>query len=76
MGKHETTMTKSSIEITDTQYLIRLNRDEFGYAKLKSFMAHFLSEQAAPFCGESWNEDPGTQRYAEHGDRFDHLADK
>lgn len=69
-------MTKSSIEITDTQYLIRLNKDEFGYAKLKSFMAYLLSDQLLPLHGEEWDEERGARRHAEHGDRFDHLADK
>ncbi len=69
-------MTKSSIEITDTQYLIRLNKDEFGYAKLKLFMAHLLSDQAVSLQGEERAHDQVARYHTDHGDRFDHLGDK
>ncbi len=69
-------MMKSSIEITDTQYLIRLNKDEFAYAKLKSFMAHLLSDQTIPLQAEEWDDDKTVRQYMEHGDRFDYLGDK
>lgn len=69
-------MTKSRIEITDTQYLIRLNKDEFGYAKLKHFVAQLLTEQATLNYMDDWENDKGIRQDTDYGDRFDHLSDK
>lgn len=69
-------MTKSSIEITDTQYLIRLSKDEFGYAKLKTFLAHLLDDTNITVDADEWHDDKAVRPHIEYGDRFDHLGDK
>ncbi len=69
-------MTESRIEITDTQYLIRLNKDEFTYAKLRAFVAHLLSDYPMPLHGAGWDGEEERSCRFEHGERFDQLADK
>jgi|GEM_PF-6253492 len=69
-------MTRTSIEITDTQYLIRLNKDELGYDRLRHFVAQLLTEQADPRYLDDWEHGQGGGGDTDCGDRFDRLSDK
>ncbi|WP_257668082.1 hypothetical protein [Parapedobacter tibetensis] len=68
-------MTKSSIEITDKVYLIKLHKAEFEYPLVRKLLNKLLSGNL------HHEEDPGeediTDRYSpELSERFDFLADK
>ena len=71
----KTVMTKSTIEITENAYFIRLDKSEFEYPVVRKLLNRLLNDR---FRQESGNiEDDLSDRYlADFGDRFDFLEDK
>lgn len=69
-------MTKSSIEITDSEYLITLNKNEFEYPLVRKLLNKLLSGNFQ-YETDYFNEaDPADKYSADLGERFDFLADK
>ena len=69
-------MTKSSIEITDRAYLIRLDKSEFEYPLVRKLLNRLLSGSLQPEGRYADEEDPAIRYLPELGERFDFLADK
>lgn len=69
-------MTKSSIEITENQYLIKLHKDDFEYDSVRKLLHRLVLGRFAAE-GEDVIDEEFTKRSAlELGDRFDYLSDK
>lgn len=73
-------MNKSSIEITDQAYLIRLQKVDFDYARVRQVLNLLMAREQT--VGEFSEKDPlgeddlRSRQAVELGDRFDHLSDK
>ena len=68
-------MTKSTIEITEQEYLIKLSKSEFEYPLVRRLLNKLLSGNLHFEMG--YQEDDLQGRYAaELGERFDLLCDK
>ena len=69
-------MIKSSIEITDNAYLIKLDKSEFEYPLVRKLLNRLLSgspQSEGRYCTE---EDPDARYLPELSERFDFLVDK
>ena len=69
-------MTKSSIEITDNAYLIKLHKAEFEYPLVRKLLNKLLNGSLQQEIGYFHEEDIANKYSPELGDRFDCLADK
>lgn len=69
-------MAKSSIEITDSAYLIKLNKAEFEYPLVRKLLNKLLSGSLQQEAGGFQEDDVSSKYSLELGDRFDCLADK
>ncbi|WP_257656497.1 hypothetical protein [Parapedobacter lycopersici] len=68
-------MAKSTIEITEKEYLIKLNKSEFEYPLVRRLLNKLLNGSLQRELG--YSEDEITARYApELCERFDLLHDK
>ncbi|WP_139215859.1 hypothetical protein [Parapedobacter composti] len=69
-------MTKSSIEITDNAYLIKLNKAEFEYPVVRKLLNRLLNGSFQSDDEFGGDEFPAGKYTSDLGDRFDFLADK
>jgi len=69
-------MTKSSIEITDKEYLITLSKAEFEYPLVRKLLNRLLSGDFHHEMSNFSEEDPANKYSSELGERFDFLSDK
>ncbi len=73
-------MNKSSIEITDQAYLIRLQKVDFDYVRVRQVLNLLMArEQTVGEFSEKdllGEDDLRSRQAVELGDRFDHLSDK
>lgn len=68
-------MSKSLIEITEKEYLIKLNKSEFDYPIVRKVLNKLLN--GSFHLDDESGEDDITNRYApELFERFDFLGDK
>lgn len=68
-------MKYSSLEITDQQYLIKLNKDEFNLSFIYQLLKRLQTEQL--FKSSAFDEDIRSRDLAfDNGTRFDRLSDK
>ncbi len=69
-------MTKSSIEITDQAYLIKLQKTEFEYPLVRKWLSNLLNGSFQQGT-TAVDDDELINKYSpELGERFDFLADK
>lgn len=68
-------MAKSSIEITEKEYLIKLDKAEFEYPLVRKVLNRLLHGN---FLGDDggWEEEVTNRHAPELCERFDFLADK
>ncbi|MFC3198008.1 hypothetical protein ACFOET_10335 [Parapedobacter deserti] len=69
-------MTKSNIEITDSEYLITLSKSEFEYPLVRKLLNRLLSGNLYQDADDANEEDPANKYPSDLGERFDFLADK
>jgi hypothetical protein len=69
-------MTKSSIEITDNAYLIRLSKAEFEYPLVRKLLNRLLSGKLNYEEDDVSDVDAAKRYSSDLGERFDFLADK
>ncbi len=71
-------MDQVNIEITDTEYLIKLRKTDYDLSFLYTLVnriyhiKHIIPDNHI----SDFSDKPGTQHTDDLGDRFDHLADK
>ena len=69
-------MAKSSIEITDKEYLIKLHKDDFEYSLVRRILNRLLQGNLQG-DEELFTPDERNKKYSpELGERFDFLGDK
>jgi len=67
-------MKLSSIEITDKEYLIKLNKEDFDLSFINNLVKRIQAETFFSF--NSVDDDDIMSRNRERGPYFDHLDDK
>ena len=68
-------MTKSTIEITDKEYLIKLSKSEFEYPLVRRLLNKLLNGNLQLELGLP-EDDMSTRYTPELSERFDFLCDK
>ena len=70
-------MKSTSLEITENEYCIKLNRDTFDLSLIRQLIKRIQAEEL--FFSRRINEDEGdllSRSSSEYEDNFDHLDDK
>ena len=72
------TMNHVNIEITDTEYLIKLQKADYDLSFLYTLInrLYHIKHVIADNHIIDFSDKPDTQHADDLGDRFDHLADK
>ncbi len=67
-------MKTSFLEITDNQYLIKLDKADFDLSFINNLLKRIQTEQT--FFIRNWDDDKISRRLTESSENFDHLSEK
>ncbi len=69
-------MKTSFLEITDNQYLIKLDKSDFDLSFINNLLKRIQTEQT--FFIRNWDDDSDfiSRRITEGNENFDHLSEK
>jgi hypothetical protein len=70
-------MKNSSIEITEQEYLIKLNKDDFDLSFINQLLKRIQAQQFFTFKSDDYEEDIVSRKSGNDlAARFDHLSEK